>query len=657
MILRRVEFTNFGPYNGRHVVDLGVSDGAPIILIHGENERGKTSFANTIRWCLYGRAKGRAGKILPTFSLMNWEALESRTYNMSVVLEFEHEGILYEMERHAQSDRRPTNDRELQIIPNLKKGNHLQATESIRDIIGGILHEDISRFFLFDGEMLNEYEDLLNASDNGSQLVRRSIEEILGLPALQRAAKDLEELRSKTERRQLQEIKARKENEKLTRDAEQKQDELTAIVQDIEQNTQIRARLESQRDQLREERAKFADIQADLRTLDQIEKDTKNLADEQDTEREKSRALIREAWWMPVEALISQQVASAQAQVLEGQATLVRRQEIQQQIDQLKAALHRGSCAVCGQQIGAPVKASLTSRLATAQAELDALRKSGGEISQPIEKLAQLRPFAAVGSLRVLAEKEARVRSLGIQIRRLDRRAEEIRERFRGHERAEIQRIEREYDLCISQIQSVGRVLDIVGARQRDARASLERLQQQIRSLPEANPKLAGEATLYAALKDLYEEGVAAFRERVRKDVESEATKIHQSLTTEPEYAGLRITDQYGLVLVNRAGRVIQTRSAGSEQVVALALIGALNRCATKEGPIVMDTPFGRLDVGHRRNILKFAPTFGKQVILLVQSGELDRSRDLEYLQGKVAREYQIIRDGASDRSKIIPLS
>src|SRR2546422_9338472 len=103
MILRRVEFTNFGPYNGKHSVDLSVSPGAPVILIHGENERGKTSFANSIRWCLYGRAKGRGGKLLPTYSLMNWDALDSRSYNMSVLLEFEHEGVVYEMERHPQA--------------------------------------------------------------------------------------------------------------------------------------------------------------------------------------------------------------------------------------------------------------------------------------------------------------------------------------------------------------------------------------------------------------------------------------------------------------------------------------------------------------------------------------------------------------------------
>src|SRR5207244_3056196 len=98
----------------------------------------------------------------------------------------------------------------------------------------------------------------------------------------------------------------------------------------------------------------------------------KNLADEQDKQREESRALIREAWWMPVEALISQQVASAQAQVLEGQSRLGRRQEVQQEIDRLKVALQQGSCAVCGQQVPDPLKASLASRLATAQAEVEA---------------------------------------------------------------------------------------------------------------------------------------------------------------------------------------------------------------------------------------------------------------------------------------------
>ncbi len=655
MILRRLTLTNIGPFNGRHDIDLRVEPSAPVILIHGENARGKTSFANAIRWCLYLRAKKRGGSLLPTLALMNTEALDARTYNMSVVLEFEHEGVAYEMERHAQATKRPTSDRDLQIVSNLKRSGNLLPTEAIRDTIGGILHEDISRFFLFDGEMLNEYENLLSAVDNGSQVVRQSIEEILGLPALQRAARDLEELRSKTERRQLQEVKARRENERLTQDAQQKEDELTSLVRDLQQNTAQRTDLEATRDQLREDLAKFAEIQAEVRSLEQLEQDRKSLADEQATEREACKALLSEAWWLPLEAVIARELDAAEAIVKERQAKVARRREIEQEIQRIDITVTAGTCSACGQPLKETARPAITDRILGLRHELEELQATEQDFERPFSTITQLRPFAGGGNLQMVAERESRIRAIEIRLRRLDRRSEEIRERFQQHQRTEIQRVQREYDLCISQLREVGRIHDLVSARQRDAKASLERLRQQIRSLPDANPKLAGEAVLYSALKDLFEDGVGRFRERVRKDVETEATRIHRTLTTEPEYGGLRITDQYGLILVNNAGREIQ-RSAGSEQIVALALIGALNHCATSEGPIVMDTPFGRLDVGHRKNILKFAPDFGKQVILLVQSGELDRARDVEHLEGKVARQYEIVRDGASDRSKIVPL-
>jgi DNA sulfur modification protein DndD len=70
-----------------------------------------------------------------------------------------------------------------------------------------------------------------------------------------------------------------------------------------------------------------------------------------------------------------------------------------------------------------------------------------------------------------------------------------------------------------------------------------------------------------------------------------------------------------------------------------------------------MDTPFGRLDRRHRANILKFAPNFGAQVVLLVQSGELERDRDLNDLRQYIAHEYVIDRDGASDRSRILEIA
>src|SRR4051794_28551336 len=162
MKLLRLTIENLGPFYGKHTIDLAVTQPGNVILIHGENMRGKTSTLNAIRWCLYGKALGRAGHAKDTYRLINWDALQAGDYHMTVQLDFEHNGASYHLERHVESTVRPHTDRDLSE-PNvdLRIGGKRQSTEEIPRIIGNILHRDISRFFLFDGEMLDEYEALL----------------------------------------------------------------------------------------------------------------------------------------------------------------------------------------------------------------------------------------------------------------------------------------------------------------------------------------------------------------------------------------------------------------------------------------------------------------------------------------------------------------
>ena len=130
--------------------------------------------------------------------------------------------------------------------------------------------------------------------------------------------------------------------------------------------------------------------------------------------------------------------------------------------------------------------------------------------------------------------------------------------------------------------------------------------------------------------------------------VQIEASGIFKLLTSEADYQGLRIDGNYYLKIVDENDRVIDLRSAGADQIVTMSLIGALAKCAVDEGPIVMDTPLGRLDQRHRNNILNWISTMGSQVILFVQSGEFNRSRDLPQLGGRVGREYMLRREGSS---------
>ena len=65
-----------------------------------------------------------------------------------------------------------------------------------------ILPEQIARFFLFDGELLQEYEDLLSTETDMGRRISEAIERILGVPVLTSARATLLGLKDKSEYRE-----------------------------------------------------------------------------------------------------------------------------------------------------------------------------------------------------------------------------------------------------------------------------------------------------------------------------------------------------------------------------------------------------------------------------------------------------------------------
>src|ERR1019366_4913683 len=132
------------------------------------------------------------------------------------------------------------------------------------------------------------------------------------------------------------------------------------------------------------------------------------------------------------------------------------------------------------------------------------------------------------------------------------------------------------------------------------------------------------------------------YREQLRARVEVDATRHFKALTTEPEYDRLRINESYGLTIVHRDGSDIPVRSAGAEHVVALCLMGALQNNAPLRGPIVIDSPFGRLDRDHTRNVVRGLLNMTQQVILLVYDDELPPQLARNELKSKLRGEWRL---------------
>jgi DNA sulfur modification protein DndD len=232
---------------------------------------------------------------------------------------------------------------------------------------------------------------------------------------------------------------------------------------------------------------------------------------------------------------------------------------------------------------------------------------------------------------------------------------DEIAKQLENVDEEALRKTKLDFEHAIRQIdvleRGVARTREILDQNKADA----ENIQRRLDKL--AGNNLSAERqrrAMYADLHKLFDRAVGAYREQLRKRVETDATRHFKSLTTEPDYAALRINDSYGLSIVHKDGSDIPVRSAGAEHVVALCLIGALQNNAPLEGPIVIDSPFGRLDRDHTKNIVKALPSMTKQVVLLVYDDELPPDLARTELKTRLRGEWRLERRSAR-HTELVP--
>lgn len=103
-----------------------------------------------------------------------------------------------------------------------------------------------------------------------------------------------------------------------------------------------------------------------------------------------------------------------------------------------------------------------------------------------------------------------------------------------------------------------------------------------------------------------------------------------------PDNDGLKIT------LIDKEGvtRQKETLSQGEKQIYISSLIKAILSLSIQEFPIFIDTPLGRLDDEHIKNILlNYYPDLASQVVLMATNNEIPPSR-FKLMQSNVAQTY-----------------
>lgn len=647
--IRALHIQDFGPFKGCQTVNLSPEDG--VTVIYGENMRGKTSLLNAVRFAFFGKVIGRGTKAMPLHKIGNWEQAAAGKYGFQVQLEFTDDCHEYKLTRSCHPREgviSPRHDEDYLVDYFLEKDSNVLGPQQAEAEIKRILPEQISRFFLFDGELLQEYEDLLSSETDMGRRISEAIERILGVPVLTSARTSLLRLKEKSEHREATAAQGDQKTREFGNQLADLHAQRHVLNEDLERLERELDEARSQKASLEEAMKKKERLAALLDKRDTLDRLMKEIEIRRAAKQIELQQAMAGAWCSLLADPIRNATKSLRASELALQTELLRADVL--------SSLHVNSgseCPACLQQVSPDAKQRIELSIHAAS-DKDRAEKDR-ELAAIRRKLTALDQYTGASRTDVLRILWDAVEEAAVDFAAKKGERDEISKQLESVDEESLRKTKTDFESTIRLIdvleKGVVRTRDLLEQNKSDA----ENIQRRLDKLSGAN--LGAERRRRELLSDLhrlFNEAVGAYREQLRKRVEADATRHFKALTTEPEYAGLRINDSYGLTIVHQDGSDIPVRSAGAEHVVALCLMGALQNNAPLRGPIVIDSPFGRLDRGHTRNIIRTLPNMAKQVILLVYEDELPPELAREELKSKLRGEWKLDRRSAR-HTELVP--
>jgi len=161
---------------------------------------------------------------------------------------------------------------------------------------------------------------------------------------------------------------------------------------------------------------------------------------------------------------------------------------------------------------------------------------------------------------------------------------------------------------------------------------SISALKQQRETLLERAAE-AGDAARTAEYCQRAQRTLLQFRERLIRSRQQQLERLileaFQILLRKPDLVGeIKLNSEtMSVSLFTPSGQPLSTQqlSAGERQLLAVAMLWGLARASGRPIPVVIDTPLGRLDGSHRKNLVsRYFPDASHQVILLSTDEEVD---------------------------------
>ncbi len=637
---QKITLTDFRVFKGTQTIELPESDG--VVVVYGENGKGKTSLLNALRWAFTGNYTPRNGGAPGTHDpalLVNSEAKSERSdAGCKVQVEFLSDGVPHELTRKVQWEGQSY--RETCI---LRRGSTVFNQADGNRLLEQLLPPEVQQFFFFDAELLGQFEGLLSGDDYSADKLSKAIERLLGVPVVLNASQDSQWVASDATNRIAEAAKKDRDSADLGNQLNTANDLLQQCVNSLDEELKRTIDLETELEQLDaqlEANKKKTDLMAAKKAL---RSGISDLADKCAAARVRLAEALNGGWLALLEGTVSRQLAEAE---LNHESLLTSRNETAVAV-WLSERIGEGpphDCPACGAHPLAPEQVAILEKLRAQAHELGGRDESVEDSSRRIKLLRNCqKPVAAE---RV---KTAESSYHGHRVE-LDDKVQELQEldaqiNDPGGEVALQELIRQKTQKQIALARS-SEVLKVLTEEEKDRRSKVSGFTAKIGQMaPSSLPANVSSARDTATdLGELFKEAVERYRTKLRNDIQAEATKLFVKMRSEPDFIGLAINERYGLSIIDSEGEIVHDRSAGYEHLVALALIGGLQACSTIAGPVVMDSPFGRLDPLHVEQVTANISDLADQVILLAHEGEIDPSSASGLLKGALQAEFQMVR-------------
>ena len=608
------------PYYGETEKTFNHIKNKSVILISGMNMEGKTSFLNSIRWCLYGKALGRKSREIPDNDLLNTLAHSKGDSEVTVRLNFEHDGKTYELIRSMSF---PNGLSDSPDLSNYLKINGSQVSpQNIDKEIASIMSYDVSRFFLFDGELLDQYEDLLDDKKDSVEKIKSDIEKILGIPAVIKASKSLQYLKEEATKsmaasaRKKTQLQSYAENLKFELD---KKDQIKKSIEKLEKNKDEAQKEEADLEEFisqHESKIKISD------QVDAIGKQINTYKIDKDNKRNQLSEESQNIWKSPLASHCQALKEEVRTKVKDAELiskTFYKKKTLNELFND---SLSAGKCELCDSTLSKKEIAKIEGKIISTKEALEELSFDEDAKLKLEEEEKIYNEIILENRGDIVQQIENDIEDLKIKIHGELSKKTKLEKQIRSLDTSQIKRKRDDLTKCKVDIKKTEELLENSYDDLKKSDAIIDRLQQLLKD----KGALTGSKLhdTLSILEKVFSRTIDTLRSEYKKNIESEASKTFCNLTSDSTYKGLRINKSYGLRIIDKNGNEVKQRSAGAEHVVSLSLLNGLNKSSNSKAPIIMDTPFGRLDSVHTNSIINFLGDFGEQLFLLTQDKEID---------------------------------